>query len=113
MLLNDRLMLSYLVGTDTGIPCYMGVSPDRSVHNKRMLIHPVSYTHLDVYKRQRRRAYKATTNSRHAHPLAPNLLARRFSFDKPDTCLLYTSRGADYESPTAYFLSIKKVGKER
>ena len=22
-------------------------------------------------------------------------------------------RGADYESPTAYFLSIKKVGKER
>ena len=39
MLLNDRLMLSYLVGTDTGIPCYMGVSPDRSVHNKRMIIH--------------------------------------------------------------------------
>ena len=30
-------------------------------------------------------AYKATTNSRHAHPIAPNLLARRFSFDKPDT----------------------------
>lgn len=27
----------------------------------------------------RRRAYKATTNSRHAHPIAPNLLARRFS----------------------------------
>ena len=22
-------------------------------------------------------------------------------------------RGADYESPTAYFLSVKKVGKER
>ena len=33
----------------------------------------------------RRRAYKATTNSRHAHPIAPNLLARRFSCDKPDT----------------------------
>ena len=33
----------------------------------------------------RRRAYKATTNSRPAHPIAPNLLARRFSFDKPDT----------------------------
>lgn len=32
----------------------------------------------------RRLAYKATTNSRHAHPIAPNLLARRFSFDKPD-----------------------------
>lgn len=32
----------------------------------------------------RRLAYKATTNSRHTHPIAPNLLARRFSFDKPD-----------------------------
>jgi putative transposase len=33
----------------------------------------------------RKRAYKATTNSRHTHPIAPNLLARRFSFAKPDT----------------------------
>ena len=32
----------------------------------------------------RKRVYKATTNSRHAHPIAPNLLARHFSFDKPD-----------------------------
>ena len=32
----------------------------------------------------RRLAYKATTNARHAHPVAPNLLARRFSFDMPD-----------------------------
>ncbi len=31
----------------------------------------------------RKRAYKATTNSKHSHPIAPNLLARRFSFDKP------------------------------
>ena len=28
---------------------------------------------------------KPRTNSRHAHPIAPNLLARCFSFDKPDT----------------------------
>ena len=32
----------------------------------------------------RKRAYKATTNSRHTHHIAPNLLARRFSFDRPD-----------------------------
>lgn len=32
----------------------------------------------------RRLAYKTTTNSKHAHPIAPNLLARHFSFDKPD-----------------------------
>ena len=32
----------------------------------------------------RKRAYKATTNSRHAHPIAPNLLARQFSFDAPN-----------------------------
>ena len=32
-----------------------------------------------------KRAYKATTNSRHSHPIAPDLLARRFSFDRPDT----------------------------
>ncbi len=33
----------------------------------------------------RKRVYKTTTNSRHAHPIAPNLLARHFSFDKPSS----------------------------
>lgn len=32
----------------------------------------------------RRRAYKTTTNSNHAHPVAPNLLNRHFSVDTPD-----------------------------
>ena len=32
----------------------------------------------------RKRAYKATTNSRHPHPIAPNLLMRNFSFDAPN-----------------------------
>jgi len=32
----------------------------------------------------RRRAYKATTNSNHSHPIAPNLLMRNFSFERPD-----------------------------
>ncbi len=32
----------------------------------------------------RRRAYKATTNSNHSHPIAPNLLMRNFSFKRPD-----------------------------
>ena len=32
----------------------------------------------------RRRAYKRTTNSNHDNPIAPNLLKRNFSFDRPD-----------------------------
>lgn len=32
----------------------------------------------------RRRAYKATTNSRHSHPIAPNLLQRNFYFEHPN-----------------------------
>ena len=32
----------------------------------------------------RKRAYKATTNSRHSHPIAPNLLMCKFSFDAPN-----------------------------
>ena len=32
----------------------------------------------------RRRSYKITTNSNHAHPIAPNLLRRNFYFDHPD-----------------------------
>ena len=32
----------------------------------------------------RRRAYRATTNSAHSHPIAPNLLKRNFSFDQPN-----------------------------
>ena len=32
----------------------------------------------------RRRAYKVTTNSRHSHPPAPNLLQRKFCFEHPN-----------------------------
>jgi len=32
----------------------------------------------------RKPAYKAVTNSNHPHPVAPNLLARHFSFVKPN-----------------------------
>ncbi len=32
----------------------------------------------------RKNAYKATTNSRHSHPIAPNLLQRQFSFAQPN-----------------------------
>ena len=32
----------------------------------------------------RRMAYKTTTHSNHNHPIAPNLLQRNFSFDRPD-----------------------------
>ena len=33
----------------------------------------------------RKRAYKATTNSKHSYPIAPNLLNRHFSTAKPNT----------------------------
>jgi len=36
----------------------------------------------------RRRAYKATTNSNHSHPIAPNLLMRKFTFERPDQAWL-------------------------
>lgn len=32
----------------------------------------------------RTRAYKVTTNARHSHPIAPDLLQRRFSFERPN-----------------------------
>lgn len=32
----------------------------------------------------RKNAYKATTNSNHSHPVAPNLLRRHFSFERPN-----------------------------
>ena len=32
----------------------------------------------------RKKAYKTTTNSRHSHPIAPNLLKRLFSFAQPN-----------------------------
>ena len=32
----------------------------------------------------RRRAYKTTTNAKHSHPIAPNLLRRNFCFERPD-----------------------------
>ena len=32
----------------------------------------------------RKRAYKATTNSRHSQPIVPNLLKRQFSFEQPN-----------------------------
>lgn len=30
----------------------------------------------------RKKACRATTNSRHSHPIAPNLLQRQFSFER-------------------------------
>ena len=32
----------------------------------------------------RRKAYKRTTNSKHSHPIAPNLLKRNFNFSQPN-----------------------------
>lgn len=32
-------MLSYFVGTDAGISCYMGIPPDHTIHDNRMIVH--------------------------------------------------------------------------
>ena len=50
---------------------------------------PVSYTHLDVYKRQRlrckqKRKFRATTNPNHNLPVAPNLLNQTFTPTAPN-----------------------------
>lgn len=53
----------------------------------------------------RKRAYKATTNSRHAHPIAPNLLARQFSFDAPNKAwvgdITYIGNDVAHNTPSA------------
>lgn len=59
---------------------YHLIRPELSCSRKR--IHRLM-NELDISS-ARKRAYKTTTDSRHSHPIAPNLLARRFSFDKPD-----------------------------
>ena len=44
---------------------------------------------LGIYS-ARRRAYKAAANSQHSQPIAPNLLMRYFSFNRPDlACVGY------------------------
>lgn len=45
----------------------------------------------------RRRAYKATTNSNHSHPIAPNLLMRNFTFERPDQACTSILRNFDYQ----------------
>ncbi len=48
----------------------------------------------------RRQAYKATTNSNHSHPIAPNLLMRNFTFEQPDQAwagdITYIPTGEDW-----------------
>lgn len=57
----------------------------------------------------RKRAYKATTNSRHSHPVAPNLLARNFTFHQPNQAwvgdITYIPTGEGW----LYFAAIKDL----
>ena len=50
---------------------------------------------------QRKRAYKATANSKHSYPVAPNLLKRSFAADRP---ILFSGR-----TPTKNPLKIQGV----
>ncbi len=64
----------------------------------------------------RRRAYKATTNSNHSNPIAPNLLQRNFSFDEinqawvGDITYIPTGEGWLYLATVKDLCSRKVVG---
>ena len=65
---------------------------------------------------QRKRAYKATTNSKHSYPVAPNLLKRNFAADRPnavwvgDITYLPTDQGRLYPAIVKDLCSRKVVG---
>ena len=46
--------------------------------------HVARLMHLNGIRAKRRRKYRVTTNSKHNHPVAPNLLAREFTVDHPN-----------------------------
>lgn len=57
----------------------------------------------------RKKAYKATTNSRHNHPIVPNLLMRNFHFERPNQAwvgdITYIPTGEGW----LYFAAVKDL----
>ncbi len=84
--LHDQVLKRRLLALHTKYPSlgldslYHLIRKDLSCSRKR--IHRLM-NQLHIFS-VRKRAYKATTNSRHSHPVAPNLLKRKFSFDAPN-----------------------------
>lgn len=70
---------------------------------------------LDICS-NRKRAYKGTTNSRHSHPIAPNLLQRRFTIPAPnlgwvgDITYIPTDEGFAYTAIVKDLFHHKVVG---
>lgn len=64
----------------------------------------------------RKKACKTTTNSRHSHPVAPNLLHRQFSFERPnqawagDITYIPTAEGRLYLAVVKDLCTKKAVG---
>ena len=64
----------------------------------------------------RKKACKTTTNSRHSHPIAPNLLHRQFSFERPnqawagDITYIPTAEGRLYLAVVKDLCTKKAVG---
>ena len=71
---------------------------------------------LNGIRAKRRRKYRATTNSKHNLPVAPNLLAREFTVDRPnavwvsDITYIWTSEGWLYLAGVVDLYSRRVVG---
>lgn len=71
---------------------------------------------LNGIQSKRRRKYRVTTNSKHNHPVAPNLLAREFTVDHPnavwvsDITYIWTSEGWLYLAGVVDLYSRMVVG---
>ncbi len=71
---------------------------------------------LNGIRAKRRRKYRATTDSKHGYPVAPNLLARQFSVNRPnavwvsDITYIWTSEGWLYLAGVVDLYSRMVVG---
>lgn len=57
----------------------------------------------------RKKAYKITTNSNHAHPISPNLLMRNFSFDLPNQAWVGDITYIPTDEGWLYFAAVKDL----
>ena len=85
--LSNQMLLRAIVRLHQRYPClgldsiYHLLKPEFQCSRGR--IHRLMQ-HANIHS-HRKRTYKATTNSKHSYPIAPNLVNRQFSESKPNT----------------------------